>query len=245
MYFSPRALRSATRHVISRAASVSTAASAISSWTSWKPAIGLPNCSRCWAYDVMTSTAFCARPVHEAASDIRPSSSADRATLIPSPSWPSSASAGTTTSSSVISAVSHERSPSLPWIGLGVKPAASHGTRNAETPARAGTAGPGHDQRDAGDVTVGDEDLRAVDPVAVALADCGRLERRRVRPVIRLGEAEAAERLPGGHRGQPVLLLLARSPTARPTRRPARGAPRGSTARSRRRGRAPRSPGSR
>ena len=65
---------------------------------------------------------------------MRPLSSADIATLKPSPSAPSSASAGTRTPSSESSAVSCARSPSLPFIGLASKPAASVGTRKALIP---------------------------------------------------------------------------------------------------------------
>ncbi len=50
--------------------------SAISCWTSWKPAIGRPNCSRSPAYRSDASSAACAMPVHPAASEYRPESSA-------------------------------------------------------------------------------------------------------------------------------------------------------------------------
>ena len=65
---------------------------------------------------------------------MRPLSSADIATLNPSPSGPSIASAGTRTPSSEISAVSCARSPSFPFIGLASKPSAPVGTRNALIP---------------------------------------------------------------------------------------------------------------
>ena len=65
---------------------------------------------------------------------MRPLSSADIATLNPSPSSPSIASAGTRTPSRESSAVSCARSPSFPFIGLASKPAEPVGTRNALIP---------------------------------------------------------------------------------------------------------------
>ncbi len=51
---------------------------------------------------------------------------------------PSSASGPTRTSRSTSSAVSHERRPSLPWMGRAAKPGQSFGTRNALTPRAPG-----------------------------------------------------------------------------------------------------------
>ena len=56
------------------------------------------------------------------------------AILKPWPSSPSRAEAGTRTSSRNSSAVAWPRRPSLPLISRASKPAASVGTRNAETP---------------------------------------------------------------------------------------------------------------
>ena len=73
-------------------------------------------------------------PTQPAATLKRPESSADIATLKPSPTSPSSASSPTSTPSSDSSAVSDARSPSLPWIELELKPSESVGTRKAASP---------------------------------------------------------------------------------------------------------------
>ena len=79
-------------------------------------------------------------------------------------------------------------------------------------PASTRATGTRHHERNPGDVAVGDEDLRPVQPIGVTLLDRRRLERGRVGSVIGLGQAEAAERLAGRHPRQPLLLLLGRAP---------------------------------
>src|ERR1019366_10536403 len=72
----------------------------------------------------------------------------------------------------------------------------------------AGAADLRPDERDLGEVAVGDPALRAVDDVAVAIVDRGREHAARVRPEVGLGEAEAADDLALGHLGQELRLLL-------------------------------------
>ena len=103
--------------------------SAIICWTSWKLAIGRPNCWRSFAYSTEAFTQPWQMPTHPEATLKRPESSADMATLNPSPTSPINASSPTESS-----AVSDARRPSFPWISLLEKPSLSVGTRNAASP---------------------------------------------------------------------------------------------------------------
>src|ERR1700733_12844382 len=132
-------------------------------------------------------------PVQPAATETRPLSRECMAILKPSPSAPSMAAAGTRTSVKVSSEVTWPRSPSLPWTSDRPNPGVLVGTRKAEPPAGPAPAGAGEHHASIGPAAVGDEDLRAVDdPVAARPVGPG-LEVSRVRPVVRLGEGEAAE----------------------------------------------------
>ncbi len=71
--------------------------------------------------------------------------------------------------------------------------------------------GRGPDDGDVGDRPVGDPHLGAgQDPVGAVAAGAG-LHARRVASVVRLGEAETADGLPGRHPGQPLVLLVLRA----------------------------------
>ena len=67
---------------------------------------------------------------------------------------------------------------------------------------------PGPDHRDVGHRAVGDPHLRAVQHPVVAVAPGVRAHTGRVRAEVRLGQAEAADRLARGHPRQPLVLLL-------------------------------------
>src|SRR3954453_9438248 len=108
--------------------------SAIIACTSWKLAIGRPNCWLSLEYRTDASTQPWQMPTQPEATLKRPESSALMATLKPSPISPSIVSSPTSTSSSEISAVSDARRPSLPWISDVLKPSDSVGTRNQASP---------------------------------------------------------------------------------------------------------------
>src|SRR2546428_267245 len=111
----PLSFRSPARHTRSRAASVSTTMSAISSVTSWWPAMGLPNVLRVGAYVTEASMQACATPAAPAATECRPESSALIAILKPCPTSPRRFASGTRTSSRMSSLESEDRNPSFPW----------------------------------------------------------------------------------------------------------------------------------
>ena len=69
-------------------------------------------------------------------------------------------------------------------------------------------AGAGHHHREAGDRRVGDELLRPVEHVAIAIPAPAALRVQRVRTRCRLGQRPASEILAPGERRQPPLLLL-------------------------------------
>jgi hypothetical protein len=58
----PWSFSTPARQASPRAASMSTTMSAIIACTSWKEAIGLPNCSRSFAYDTLASMQPCITP---------------------------------------------------------------------------------------------------------------------------------------------------------------------------------------
>ena len=68
------------------------------------------------------------------------------------------------------------------------------------------------DDGDVGDRAVGDPHLLAVQDPVVAVAAGAGPHRAGVRAGVGLGQAEAADRLAGGHPRQPLLLLLLRAP---------------------------------
>ena len=143
---------------------------------------------------------------------MRPLSSADIATLKPSPSAPSIASPGTRTPSSESSAVSCARSPSLPFIGLASKPVRARGDEEGADPLRPFPAGAGEDDRRLGPGAERDEDLRAGQHPAVTVLFRARRERGRVGAAARLGQRVAAEPFAAGEARQERLLLLLRPP---------------------------------
>ncbi len=78
--------------------------------------------------------------------------------------------------------------------------------------ARLGRLGPGHDGEEAGPGRVGDEALRTVQQIALALAPCAGLEARGIRAALRLGQAEGADDLA---RGQARQIAAASGPRCR------------------------------
>src|SRR5205814_1595461 len=70
----------------------------------------------------------------------------------------------------------------------------------------------GPDDRDVGEGAVGDPHLRAVEHPVGAVSAGASLHRAGITPGVGLGEAEATDRLAGGHPGQPLLLLLVGAP---------------------------------
>src|SRR5215210_8309737 len=80
----PASLRNPARHTSIREASASTTMSAIIACTSWKEAIGRPNCSRSLEYETDSFTQPWQIPTQPAATEWRPESSADMAVLKPS-----------------------------------------------------------------------------------------------------------------------------------------------------------------
>ncbi len=205
---SPLSAASAAFQVTSRAASVSTAISARSSWTSWNDAIERPNCCRSRAYASDASRHPWAIPTQPAASEIRPLSSAESATFMPSPSPASTFSAGTRTPSSVSSPVSCARSPSLPLIGCAEKPGESVGTRKQVTRS------PVFAKTSASPAQVPSV-MKIFEPVispAVAVALGASDDAPGIGAGTGLGQRVAAERLTGRKPRQPLLLLLLGAP---------------------------------
>src|SRR5439155_19638535 len=70
--------------------------------------------------------------------------------------------------------------------------------------------GPRPDDRQIGDVPIGDPALGAIEDPIFAITTGPRRHSGRVRAELRLGQAEAADHLSFGHRWQPALLLLLR-----------------------------------
>src|SRR5881396_985068 len=66
--------------------------------------------------------------------------------------------------------------------------------------------------RHVGDRAIGDPALHAREHVPAPVAPCARLHAARVRAVVGLGQAEAADRAPPRHLGEPALLLLLAPP---------------------------------
>ena len=165
---------------------------------------------------------------------MRPLSSADIATLNPSPSAPSIASAGTRTPSRESSAVSCARSPSFPFIGLASKPSEPVGTRNALIPFGPVAARAREDDRGRGPAAERDEDLRAGQHPLVAVALGPGRERGGIGAAAGLGERVAAERVAARERAAGAPASAPPSPTSRPSCRRARSR--------RRRSRGPTSP---
>ena len=126
----------------------------------------------------------------------RPESRPASAILSPSPSSPSSRSAGTRTSSNRIVAVAEPVSPIFRSGGSALSPSVSAGTRKQEMPF-ALVRGARHHLVEVGMAAVRGPGLRAVDDVVVAVAPGAGPHRRRVGAGVRLGEAVGAEQLAG------------------------------------------------
>ena len=130
------------------------------------------------------------------------------ASLKPWFSSPSRLPAGTSVSLKEIVAVFDARSPILSSC-LSTVTVSSLGTTKGGDAAMAGVlVGLGVDRVPVGVAAVGDEALRAVDDVLVALPDRGRAHARDVRAGVRLGQAEGGELrlLDQASRGTPLLI---------------------------------------
>ena len=92
---------------------------------------------------------------------------------------------------------------------MAVKPGVSVGHHEAADPV---VRPLGPDDRDVGERAVGDPHLAAVEHPVVAVAPGPGAHRRRVAAGVGLGQAEAADRLAGGHPRQPLLLVLLAAP---------------------------------
>ena len=103
----------------------------------------------------------------------------------------------------------------------------------------------GPDDRDVGDRAVGDPHLGAVQDPVVAVASRARAHRAGVGAGVRLGQAEAADRLAGRHPSAATPASAPRSPSGGSRTSRASPAPRRSCARRCRRPRAPGRPGRR
>ena len=217
--------------------------SAIISWTSWKLAIGTAELPALLRVGDRGVDAALADPDAAGGDAVAAASRArDIAILKPSPTSPSIASSGTSTSSSESSAVSEARSPSLPWISCdgealaGRSGRGSRRGRGASSPGRSG-------RRSARPRRTLPSEIHIFWPVIVqppsvfvgAGAQVGG-----VGAGVGLGQAEAAERLARAQPRQPVAASAPRCPSARSSRRRARSAPRRPCAPRSRRGRSPR-----
>ena len=151
-------------------------------------------------------------PTQPAASEMRPLSRADIATLKPSPSAPSIAESGTRTPSSESSAVSCARRPSLPFIGRASKPGRAGRDEERADPLRPLASRSREDDRRRRPRAERDEDLRASQHPLVAVAFGSGRQRSRVGAAARLGERIAAEPLAACQPGQQRLLLLVAPP---------------------------------
>ena len=127
----------------------------------------------------------------------------------PLSSSPTMLSAGTLTSSKNSSAVSDSSWPTLSSLRPREKPSASASTAKRVMPLRLLLrVGAGGDEDQVGGVAVGDEGLRAVDDVVVAVLDGRRLQRGEVGAAGRLGHPDRGQDLAGAEAGEPALLLL-------------------------------------
>mmetsp|Transcript_17854 Transcript_17854/g.54891 ORF Transcript_17854/g.54891 Transcript_17854/m.54891 type:complete len:405 (+) Transcript_17854:129-1343(+) len=111
-----------------RAASMPVAMSASMKLSAWCSAMGLPMVLRSLAYASASSVARRATPTAPAATGGRVLSKAPMAILKPAPSWPSTFSAGTTTSSKKSGRVSEQRWPMLMSLSPTVMPGESAST---------------------------------------------------------------------------------------------------------------------
>ena len=188
--------------------------SAIISWTSWKLAIGTPNCRallRVGDRGLRRSPRRCRRSRPRPSSG--PESSADIAILKPSPTSPISASSATSTPSSEIAAVSEARSPSLPWISWVAKPSLV-GRDEEAGDAPVPRAGSVWAKTSATSATLPSE-IHIFWPVIrqpPSIFSRPGAQRGGVGAGVGLGQPEAAERLAGAQPRQPALLLLVGSP---------------------------------
>src|SRR5581483_9906922 len=210
VYGCPASARYAARHAIRRAASVSTAVSAMSSCTSWNAPIERPNCFRSPTYARHASTHPAAIPTEPAASEMRPLSSADIATLKPAPTSPRRVRDAHAVEEELGGVLRAE--PELAVDRPGREALRGRRHEEAGDAARALATRAREDERHACPRAERDEDLRAVDHPRVAVALCARDERRRVRAAARLRQGVATERGAVAQLRQPLRLLRVRAP---------------------------------
>ena len=173
-------------------------------WVSWKPAIGLSNCSRSMEYGDRGLQAVAGRA--EGAADdaeARLVQAGQRAAQARArrAAWRS---AGRRTPSRISSAVTDARSDSFLWISRRGEP----GGVGRDHEAADAVVGPRPHDGDVGDGAVGDPHLGAVEHPVVAVALGRGAHAAGVGAEVGLGQAEAADRLAGRHARQPLLLLL-------------------------------------
>ena len=179
--------------------------------TPWFIAIGWPNCSRSLrVLDRVLEARPARRPTAPAAVPGRVWSSVCIAILKPSPSSPSRFAAGTCTSWNASAEVSVARWPILSRCFSTVTPVGvARRRRRRSRPRWPGVAvGRGEDGEPGGVAGVGDEHLRAVEDVLVAVADGRGLDPGDVGAGVRLGQRERAEDRLLEQRRQPLALLL-------------------------------------
>src|SRR5680860_1548477 len=175
-------------------------------WVSWKPAIGLPNCTRSWEYRTAVSNEERAAPMAPQTMPKRASFRQDSGPFSPR-TWGSTASAGRRTWSMTSSLVTEARSESLCLIADAEKPGELVGTTKPRMPSS---------------VCAQTTATWATEPLVIHIllplstqSPPSRLAVVRaagVRAVVGLGQSEAADGLAGGHARQPLLLLLFAAP---------------------------------
>ena len=144
--------------------------SAIMNWIAWCIAIGTPNWTRSLEYSVANSNAARAMPVAIAATPGRVRSRVIIASLKPLFSSPSRFSAGTSVSLKVMVAVFDARWPILSSFLSTVTVSSLRHDEGGDAAVAGVLVGLGVDREPVGVAAVGDEALRAVDDVLVALA---------------------------------------------------------------------------
>ena len=187
------------------------------------------------AYSTACSSAARPMPSVEAASCTRATSNTCISPLKPCPSAPRRRSSGTKHSSKWSSPAGKHRLPSFGSRAPCDEALVAALDDEGGDPARAASRLDGReDDTDVRDRRVADELLVAVEHVAAVHAARGRLDRGRVRTVLRLGDRDrTGGRLGAAERREPPLLLLggfrARAPgrrRSRPARSPRRSASR-------------------
>ena len=136
------------------------------------------------------------------------------ASLKPSPSSPSSASAGTPAAGEVETR-QRMRRDDVDALARSTRPGASAGTTNAEMPrVPVGLAGAREHAVEVGDAAVGDPRLAAVEHPAAVAARARAAQGRDVGAGIGLGQREGGDRLAARDLRQPARLLLRRVPAS-------------------------------